>query len=127
MSVVLASLSLAITVTAMVWLFGSIHFERVPEWVLPFQVALVAGLVGAGWAAVSGPSPAVLGMGMATLVTGGLLLFLLGIRKTPAGQRTAEVGVPMPPLAALDERGRDFDLQTLLGRRVMVKFFRGSW
>ncbi len=40
---------------------------------------------------------------------------------------TATVGVPMPPLRALDEQGRDFDLQTLLGRRVMVKFFRGSW
>jgi hypothetical protein len=123
----LAALGLLAVLGSTTAYFLTIDRERVPEGVRSFQAVLVMGiLVGLGGiAAQPGPLP-----GALFAVTGGLgafLLYLLGIRKLPDGALTATVGAPLPPLRALDEQGRDFDLQTLLGRRVMVKFFRGSW
>jgi len=129
-----ADLAAALAVLGLLTILGSttayfltIDRERVPADVRPFQAVLVVGLaLGLGGiAAQPGLLP-----GALFAVTGGMgafLLYLLGIRKLPDGALTATVGAPMPPLRALDEQGRDFDLQTLLGRRVMVKFFRGSW
>jgi len=122
----LAASSLALVLGATIVLFGAINRERVTDTVWPFQLALTIGILG-GTAAATEPSPLTVGLGAATWSLGALLLYLLAIRKTPDGALTLKPGDPMPAFAALDAEGHDFDLKQRMGRRVLVKFFRGAW
>jgi len=118
-----AGLVLAVTTAYL----NSIATERIPESVAPFQATLIAGMALSIGGAAMAPGVASLIAAATGVSTGGLMLYLMRIRKLPDGALIATVGAPMPPVVALDERGEGFDLASLLGRRVMVKFFRGSW
>jgi len=53
-----------------------------------------------------------------------VLLALAGQSKQPPA---FVVGGPLPDFTAPDETGATFDLSSLAGRPVLMKFFRGHW
>ncbi|MBV1860564.1 MAG: hypothetical protein KUG77_19280 [Nannocystaceae bacterium] len=53
--------------------------------------------------------------------------YLYTQRATPAGRLQVAVGDPLRPFTALTPEGDTFDVASLLGRRVLLKFFRGHW
>ena len=68
-----------------------------------------------------------LSVGSLPLVMGPLFFFLLSQRKTPIGKLTVKVGDPLPAFAAVDDHGEPFASESLRGKRVLLKFFRGQW
>ncbi len=68
-----------------------------------------------------------LAAGSIALVMGALFVFLLSQRRTPIGRLTVAVGDTLPPLAAVDDRGRPWTSASLDGERILLKFFRGHW
>ncbi|NOY27684.1 MAG: hypothetical protein GXP62_17605 [Oligoflexia bacterium] len=109
------------------WYFLVINREKVPVSVGPFAGAILCGMALSIAALVLGPSWTTGVMGAINLGLGSGILWLLTLRKLPNGHLIATVGQPMPPLSATDDTGAVFDLAGLKGRRLMVKFFRGSW
>lgn len=127
MALALALLGLTLVMGSTVWYFLTIHAERVPVGVGPYGAVLVLGaLAGVGAIALDPGSVT----GALFLLSGGTamgMLYLVSLRKLPDGSLTARVGEPMPAFEAIDGHGQPFDLRSLKGRRLMVKFFRGSW
>ena len=124
---ILASIGSVVAVVAAAHYLNTIATEQVPESVAPHSAAfaLGAGLSLAG--AVLSPGILSALIAAVGLSTGGLMLYLMRIRKLPDGELIAKVGAPMPPVQALDEHGAPFDLSSLKGKRILFKFFRGSW
>ncbi|MBW2423192.1 MAG: hypothetical protein JRG86_03040 [Deltaproteobacteria bacterium] len=84
--------------------------------------ALLGGLAiyaGAGWLA---GIPAVL-----AVFAGGMLSILTAVSAQQAAPDAIAVGEPLRDFAALDEEGRRFELSSLRGRPILLKFFRGHW
>lgn len=127
MALALAALGLLLVLGSTVWYFLTINAEKVPVGVAPFVAVLVAGLVAGAAGIALDPGLPTIGLFTLTGGTGALILYLLSIRKLPDGALTARVGQPMPAFEAIDGHGQPFDLQSMKGRRLMVKFFRGSW
>lgn len=112
---------------AIVGYFAVIAAEKTPErvWPLALTLLLGAGLSGAGLALAPGIWT---GAGFASSAgMAGFVLWLLTLRRLPDGALVVEVGDPMPALRATTDTGAPFDLTSMKRRRVMVKFFRGSW
>ncbi|MFT4627173.1 MAG: hypothetical protein ACI8PZ_005854 [Myxococcota bacterium] len=122
-----AILGTLLTQGVIVWYLAVINAEKVPVAVGPIAAAILAGLTLTVAAMALEPSAAIGTLLSLDLAVGGLILWLLTLRKMPAGQLTAVVGQPMPELATTDHTGAPFDLANLKRQRVMVKFFRGSW
>jgi hypothetical protein len=116
-----------ITMGVIVWYFWVINKEKVPVSVAPFAAVVVAGIVLAALAVAMEPRVLTVALLGLDLAVGGFILWLLTFRKLPDGALIAKAGQPLPPLAATDDTGAPFDLTSLKGRRVMLKFFRGSW
>lgn len=112
---------------AMTQYFLTINREEVPENILPHQVVLALGVVLAILGLALAPGALTSILGALSISTGGLILFLLSQRRLPDGNLIAEVGEPMPALAAPDQDGASWDLSAHRGQRLMIKFFRGSW
>lgn len=53
--------------------------------------------------------------------------YLLSQRKTPVGQLTVAVGDALPSFSAKRSDDSDFESESLAGKRVLLKFFRGHW
>ncbi len=123
----LAVAGLSIVLVAITWYFAIIHTERVPVSVLPFAGVILTGMGLSATAAALDPGLLTVTLGVLSVFMGGFILYLLSLRRMPDGALIAAVGQPMPALAATDDTGQPFDLAALRGRRVMVKFFRGSW
>jgi hypothetical protein len=123
----IALTGLLLTHAAIIWYFMVINREKVPVDVRPFAAVILTGmaLTAVGLALDPG-APAGVMFGI-TAAMGGFILWLLTQRRLPDGALIASVGQPMPPLSATTDTGVAFDLAALKGRRVMVKFFRGSW
>jgi hypothetical protein len=111
---------------------GFIWFRRnnavaIPEDRTFFVLAMSLGFC-LGIAAVAlGPG---VGGGVAAglaILLGGMFLFtvLIGDQKGGAGE--FRVGQPVPDFSAPDENGEPFELASLAGRPVLLKFFRGHW
>jgi hypothetical protein len=127
MGPIIALAGFLITQGVISWYFTVINREKVPVSVGPFAGAILAGM--ALTAVAVALEPGVLTGTLLGLngVMGGGILWLLTQRKLPDGELIAAVGQPMPPLSAPDNTGAPFVLASLKGRRVMLKFFRGSW
>jgi peroxiredoxin len=96
---------------------------------LPLLNAFAAAAVISGFAAFAfgtGIFGSVLA-GLGILVGAGFLalgIFLSALSKqTPA----VTVGAPLLSFTALDEHGERFDIASLLGAPILLKFFRGHW
>ncbi len=107
--------------------FLTINREDVPEDIRPHAWVLAVGVVLSLVAIILNPGGMEWTLGVMSISFGGLLLYLLSLRRLPDGALIARVGEPMPELAAVDHAGNPFDLGDLKGKRVLFKFFRGSW
>jgi hypothetical protein len=123
----LAVAGLLITHGVITWYFIVINKEKVPVSVGPFAGVMVAGMLLSTLALQLGPDAVTGALFALNVAMGGGILLLLTQRKLPDGALIATVGEPMPALSAPDHTGTAFDLASLKGKRVMVKFFRGSW
>ncbi len=98
--------------------------------------SVIAQLIGVGLAAaaialrVQGGQPigaaVVVPASFATMMAT-FFVFLLTQRKTPIGAIRIKVGDPLPPFAAQTADGAPFHTDSLNGRRILLKFFRGHW
>ena len=61
------------------------------------------------------------------IVAGVAFLALLAASRQPALTPAVAVGGPVVDFAAADDEGRPFDLASLRGTPVLLKFFRGHW
>jgi len=48
-------------------------------------------------------------------------------RKTPIGDIKVEVGDTLLPFTATNSDGEAFSSEALIGKRTLLKFFRGGW
>lgn len=105
---------------------------RVPErptttFVLTLGGAAVA-VVGVGLAATEGAwSAATLAPAGVAVLMAAFFAWLFSQRRVPAGDLQVEVGEPLLPFEAKRADGSAFSTAELKGKRVLLKFFRGSW
>ncbi|MCP4901551.1 MAG: hypothetical protein GY906_31700 [bacterium] len=90
-----------------------------------------AGLAVAGifWSLREGETPgvAVIAPAAFALMMGLGFIALLTQRKTPVGDIKVKVGDGLLPFTAHASDGRAFHSDSLAGRRILLKFFRGGW
>ncbi len=106
---------------------ASIASHSVPE--KPWTNASIQGLaVGAAVLAIAlKPAAITIAPGSMAIMMGSLFLFLLTQRHTPVGNIKISVGEPLLAFTAKNADGSTFDSSSLGGRRILLKFFRGSW
>jgi FtsH-binding integral membrane protein len=80
-------------------------------------LAAQAGSVPGGLIAVAGFA----------IFMGSFFFILYTQRKTPLGELRVEVGGPMLAFAGVDSEGNTVNSDDWRGRRILLKFFRGSW
>jgi hypothetical protein len=124
---VFAIVGFTIIMVASVQYLLTIAKETVPESVAPLAISELVGLAFGVVGMALEPSVLTIGLFVMGGSMAGLLLYFLSIRMLPDGDLIANVDAPMPPLVATDHAGQPFDLNDLRGKRVMFKFFRGSW
>ena len=61
------------------------------------------------------------------VLMGGGFFWLLAQRKTPVGDLKVKVGDKLFPFAATTSEGAKFHSDELVGKRILLKFFRGGW
>ncbi|HHH31330.1 MAG TPA: hypothetical protein ENK57_23695 [Polyangiaceae bacterium] len=111
---------------------ATISEGRVPErptatFVLTLGGAAVA-VVGVALAAKEAAwSAATLAPAGFAVFMAGFFAFLFSIRRVPEGNLQVEVGEPLLPFEAKRADGSAFSTDDLKGKRVLLKFFRGSW
>jgi cytochrome oxidase Cu insertion factor (SCO1/SenC/PrrC family) len=73
--------------------------------------------------------PGWLGGALAALTVAGGSVFLatLAISRQVGGSGAFRVGERVPDFTAPDESGAPFNLSSLAGRPLLLKFFRGHW
>ena len=112
---------------AMLHYLGLIGKEKVPVSLVPHSVIMLLGALSAVvGVALAGTGGTIAVAVLSVALTGGLL-YLFSLAPLPDGELIARIGEPLPPLVAPDHDGHSFDVASLKGKRVMVKFFRGSW
>jgi hypothetical protein len=100
---------------------------RLPEDRSRFVGAWLGG-VGLGIAALlAGAGGIVAGAAVLAILGGGFLLFTVAISRQRVGPEAVVVGAKLPQFRATDEHGQAFELSTLSGRPILMKFFRGHW
>jgi len=120
----LAAAMLVAAVVVMQRMTARVGFEgRV--WILS-SIVVGAGVL-AGVALTQGP-------GLLGGILAGLVLlasvawvFLRMLAPQSTQPPAVEVGSLLPPFAALDENGESFDVASLQGHPILLKFFRGHW
>jgi hypothetical protein len=117
----------ALVVVNAAWLryLSLIPKERVPR--RPFG-ALAAMALGSLLAVLSltAPSAATMALAAPSLVLAAFFVFLLAHAPQPARLRLRE-GDALIPFSATTADGAPFPSSALLGRRTLLKFFRGHW
>ena len=101
--------------------------ERVPEVPIAHHAIMVLGsLLGiAGVALHPGVASALL---TAVGLSGSVFWFYLFLQAAlPDGEPSFSIGDPLPAFEALDGRGETVSSETLQGKRLLLKFFRGYW
>jgi len=88
-------------------------------WASSVLLGVIALAQGAGWI---GGIPA----GLAVLL-GTFLLFTVAVSPQQAARDAIAVGEVLRELSAPDENGESFELASMAGRPVLLKFFRGHW
>ncbi|MEO0601225.1 MAG: hypothetical protein AAF211_07300 [Myxococcota bacterium] len=130
---ILAALGSFVSLGAWVIYFTTVPSGRVPTrpvaylllqvTALVLSVAGLVGLPGVDGLALAGT----VGLGAFGVVASTLFLWLFTQRKTPVGDLRVATGDALLAFTAADAAGEPFDSHSLRGRRVLLKFFRGSW
>ncbi|MAE93895.1 MAG: hypothetical protein CL910_04480 [Deltaproteobacteria bacterium] len=93
---------------------------------LPLAMLGVAGLLSLA-ALVQGPGLLLGAVSGLTLLASAGFLFLAVLAPQSKQAPVVPVGQPIPDFAALDENGQEFRLSSLVGKPILLKFFRGHW
>ncbi len=123
----LAFLALAIVVGSAALWFRRMYQVRIPRnrtpflavWLFGAALALIALIQGTGWI---GGTAAILAIGF-----GAFVAFTMAISRQITAADAIKVGAPLPAVLAPDENGETFELSSLAGKPVLLKFFRGHW
>ncbi|RMF20282.1 MAG: hypothetical protein D6760_11895 [Deltaproteobacteria bacterium] len=104
-----------------------IKAHRVPRRPIVHQAAMAAGICLAILGLVRGPGT--LGVVLAVFAVIGAIFFLFSSLTSAVPQKrpAVEVGGRVLPFEATDSEGARFDLGSLAGRPILLKFFRGFW
>ena len=111
---------------------GTLWFRRALRVRLPENrsrfVAAMAISAALGVFALAG-SPGWIGGVPAALAVllGGFFLITVSISAQKGGAGAFQLGAPVPAIAAPDENGEPFQLSSLTGGPLLLKFFRGHW
>jgi hypothetical protein len=122
---ILAFAIAAITVSLWAVLLRSVNIPKNRSaFVISFAIAASLGItalvMGTGhWAASTGA-------GIAIFI-GLFFLFTVAIGDQKGGTGKFKLGQPLPALSAPDENKQLFDIATLAGQPILLKFFRGHW
>jgi len=121
----LAHLALVLVLpTTLVWAWLAFKV-RVPANRMPFLAAWSAGAaLGVIALLQSGGSPAAW---VAAALGGSLVFLALTGDQRAAAPDSVRVGEPLPAFTAPDEHGQPFDIRSLAGSPLLLKFFRGHW
>ena len=114
---------------SMTWLhyLSLIPEEQVPEHPFAHRLSFGAmGLLAIGGAALS-PSVASVAFALIAVGCGATFEWLLTEAPVPDGDIQVHVGGPLLPFEVLDARGHPVRSEDLENRRLLIKFFRGSW
>lgn len=87
---------------------------------LAWGAGLVLGIAALVLATNDGFAPWGVGVGI-------VLLYLSFTGAQRADGALVDVGDAMPAFAGVDDTGAEFDSASLVGSRVLLKFFRGHW
>ncbi len=123
----LAFLALAIVVGSAALWFRRMYQVRIPRnrtpflavWLFGAALAVIALFQGTGWI---GGTAAVL-----AICFGACVAFTMAISRQITAADAIKVGAPLPAVLAPDENGETFELSSLAGKPVLLKFFRGHW
>jgi len=95
--------------------------------------------LGAGWAVLGSVQSARLGPGgwgkaavvfvgvLTVLASAGTTAWALKLSYMIPPKPSLEVGQPLPPFKVNDATGREISNETLMGKRAVLLFFRGTW
>ena len=112
--------------TGLVW-FRRLRNVAIPEDRIPFVAVMTAGAILGAIALLSQPGW-VGGVCAGLAVLGGAAFGLMfAISAQRGGSGAFRVGRPLPDFSALDETGTPFPVRELVGRPILLKFFRGHW
>lgn len=124
----LAIFSFIITVTLCIVWFRLLTAVKIPKnrsiYILLFILSLCMGI--ASLAIGTENILASIGAGLAILVST-LYLLTVAIGNQKGGTGKFVVGKPLPVFSAVDENNISFDITTLSGQPILLKFFRGHW
>ncbi len=126
----LATLSLLLVTATWVNYFRRVPSGNVPARPVGSIAAQGAGLVLAALALVVAgfpPGVAVPVLAGSAALFAALFLWLLTQRATPVGDLRVAVGDRVLAFTAPRDTGAAFHTDELLGKRTLLKFFRGSW
>ncbi|WP_108649466.1 peroxiredoxin family protein [Dongshaea marina] len=130
---VLAAAGFVVTFGSVILYFRTIPRGKVPEKVGGFAFSLILGMLLAFIAIAIALRDQIFGepliyiLGVLTLFFGGFILWVLSQRKIQMDDLKVRVGEPLLPFTALTSEGDAFDSDSLAGKRVLFKFFRGGW
>jgi len=113
------------TVVRWAMLVGSVSIPKNRS-VYVFLMAIGTGLGIAAFVLGTGNWIANIGAGLAIFI-GGFFLMLFTISGQKGGSGKFQVGSALPSFSALDENGELFEIDSLAGQPIMLKFFRGHW
>ncbi|MEM9457578.1 MAG: hypothetical protein AAGF11_25590 [Myxococcota bacterium] len=92
-------------------------------------LGMLLAVVAVGWSALygHGPSVTVFIASPLALMLGASFVWLISQRKTPVGDLKVAVGDRLLPFSATTSGGAAFHTDSLVGRRTLLKFYRGAW
>ena len=128
----LAVVGLGTVMGGWVHYISTIPRDRVPKQPIVMYVTQTVGLILGGLSLVLGARASEIPIGL--MVVAGFAIFmglfffvLFSQRKTPLGKLQVEVGAPMVAFESTDSGGHTIHSDDWRGRRILLKFFRGSW
>jgi hypothetical protein len=88
-------------------------------WLGGVALGVVALASGVGW--VGGVAAGL------SIFGGSFLALTVAISRQRVGPDAVTVGARLPNFSALDENGDPFELASVMGKPLLLKFFRGHW
>jgi cytochrome oxidase Cu insertion factor (SCO1/SenC/PrrC family) len=88
---------------------------------------IVSGLVLACVSIALGPGTGGMVLAVSTAVVGAVAVLLRTMMPQSTQPAAVTVGAPLLDFTALDDSGKPFEIASLKGRPILMKFFRGHW
>ena len=128
----MSGLTLSIVAFALVSATGFLWFRRAFAVALPenrtgFVISMIVGVCLGIAGLVQGAGLAGGILSTLAILLGGMFVFTWLISAQKGGSGTLQIGSPLISFSAPDHLGNSFDSNTLDGRPILLKFFRGHW